>query len=295
MARTNQKSTVIKWIVAAAILIGLWFAWQQLNPEELSDDFASGNGRIEATEINVAAKYAGRLEEVLVEEGDFVHAGQALAKMQITTLEAQHDEARAVLEEAKQTVATALAQIALRESELAAAKAVVKQREADLGARSSRYERSRRLSREGAASKQELDDDRAQLLSAEAAVVAAKAQVIAATAAVDLMTFFLPEMVAGRLAIGSEARLVLDAAPNIAIPAYITFVASTAQFTPKTVETASERQKLMFRVKAQIPAELLQQYLEYVKTGLPGEAFVKVNPEAEWPAHLQTRRQQRTE
>lgn len=361
MARTNQKSTVIKWIVAAAILIGLWFAWQQLNPEELSDDFASGNGRIEATEINVAAKYAGRLEEVLVEEGDFVHAGQALAKMQITTLEAQHDEARAVLKEAKQTVATALAQIALRESELAAAKAVVKQREADLGARSSRYERSRRLSREGAASKQELDDDRAQLLSAEAAVVAAKAQVIAATAAVDAakseqastesrvqaaeatvarivadiedstlvsprdgrvqirlaepgevlaaggrvinlvdladvsMTFFLPEMVAGRLAIGSEARLVLDAAPNIAIPAYITFVASTAQFTPKTVETASERQKLMFRVKAQIPAELLQQYLEYVKTGLPGEAFVKVNPEAEWPAHLQTRRQQRTE
>ncbi len=67
------------------------------------------------------------------------------------------------------------------------------------------------------------------------------------------MTFFLPTEQAGLLALGSEARLVLDAAPDLVIPANISFVASVAQFTPKTVETSDERLKLMFRVKARIP------------------------------------------
>jgi HlyD family secretion protein len=100
------------------------------------------------------------------------------------------------------------------------------------------------------------------------------------------MTFFLPETLAGRVALGSEARIVLDAAPRYVIPAKISFVSSTAQFTPKTVETASEREKLMFRVRAQIDRELLLKHLEQVKTGLPGVAWVRIDPQAEWPARL---------
>ena len=100
------------------------------------------------------------------------------------------------------------------------------------------------------------------------------------------MTFFLPETVAGRVALGSEVRIVLDAAPNFVIPASVSFVASTAQFTPKTVETASERQKLMFRVRAQIPKELLVRHREQVKTGLPGVAWLRIDPNATWPQQL---------
>jgi HlyD family secretion protein len=100
------------------------------------------------------------------------------------------------------------------------------------------------------------------------------------------MTFFLPETVAGQLALGSEVRIVLDAAPQLVIPARVSFVASTAQFTPKTVETASERQKMMFRVKAQIAPELLQKHVQLVKTGLPGMAWLKLDANAPWPAHL---------
>jgi len=100
------------------------------------------------------------------------------------------------------------------------------------------------------------------------------------------MTFFLPETAVGKLSLGAEARIVLDAAPQYVIPATISFVASTAQFTPKSVETASERQKLMFRVKAQISRELLQKHLREVKTGLPGVAWVKLDQQAEWPATL---------
>ena len=91
------------------------------------------------------------------------------------------------------------------------------------------------------------------------------------------MTFFLPTAVAGRVALGTEVRLVLDAAPQYVIPAKVSFVADVAQFTPKTVETASEREKLMFRIRAQIPVELLKKYITQVKTGLPGMAYVRLD------------------
>lgn len=103
------------------------------------------------------------------------------------------------------------------------------------------------------------------------------------------MTFFLPTQVAGKVAIGSEVRLVLDAFPQYVIPATATFVSDVAQFTPKTVETAEERQKLMFRVKASINPDLLRQHLPHVKTGLPGMAYLKLDPQRDWPAHLQVK------
>ena len=100
------------------------------------------------------------------------------------------------------------------------------------------------------------------------------------------MTFFLPERQAGLVALDSEVRLVIDAAPQYVIPAKVSYVASVAQFTPKTVETASEREKLMFRVKARIDPGLLQKHLQQVKTGVPGMAYLRLDPEAEWPEHL---------
>lgn len=103
------------------------------------------------------------------------------------------------------------------------------------------------------------------------------------------MTFFLPTEQAGLLALGSEARIILDAAPNLVIPANISFVASVAQFTPKTVETSDERLKLMFRVKARIPPALLAEHLEYVKTGLPGMAWVRLDNQQTWPEALTVR------
>jgi HlyD family secretion protein len=100
------------------------------------------------------------------------------------------------------------------------------------------------------------------------------------------MTFFLPTEAAGRLAIGDEVRIVLDTAPEYVIPARVTFVADVAQFTPKTVETAVERLKLMFRVKANIAPALLARHIDRVKTGLPGVAYVRIDSRAEWPANL---------
>ena len=347
---------ILRKAAALAVLLGAiaagYYAWAALRANRSADALASGNGRIEATEIDIATKLPGRIEDVMVAEGEFVRAGQPLVRMQIQSLEAQRDEAMARLRQAQQAVVGAEAQVALRESDHQAAHALVAQRESELDAAKRRQARSETLARKGMVPVQQLDDDRADTLGAEAALRAMTAQADAAQAAVNAaqaqvsearlaveaaksgiaridvdladstlkaprdgrvqylvaqpgeviggggkvlnlvdlsdvyMTFFLPETLAGRVAIGSEARIVLDAAPGFVIPATISFVASTAQFTPKTVETARERQKLMFRVKAQIDRALLLKHLQKVKTGLPGVAWVKLDADAEWPARL---------
>jgi HlyD family secretion protein len=101
------------------------------------------------------------------------------------------------------------------------------------------------------------------------------------------MTLFLPASVVGQLELGSEARILPDAAPGFVVPATVSFVASEAQFTPKYVETSSEREKLMYRVKVRILPEVLQRYTSRVKAGITGIAYVKVASDASWPEHLQ--------
>lgn len=343
------------WIIAVLVTIvaGLaYYAWSSLRGSDLPAGIASGNGRIEAVEIDVSTKIAGRIADILVNEGDFVEAGQELARMDTAQLEAKHRQAQAELARAKIGVETAASLVRQQQAQLEAAVAVIAQREAEEDAALTRRNRSEQLLKTNTVSQQILDDDRANYQAAVAAVAAAKAQHAAAEAAVssanaqvvdakaavesaeaaiesidadlndsvlrspragrvqyrvaqpgevlssggrvlnlvDLsdvsMTFFLPTEQAGRVALGSEVRLVLDAIPQYVIPAKATFVADVAQFTPKTVETQEERLKLMFRIKARIEPELLKQYIKQVKTGLPGMAYVKIAPDAEWPASL---------
>ena len=92
------------------------------------------------------------------------------------------------------------------------------------------------------------------------------------------MTIYLPDAQAGQLALGDEARMILDPYPDLVIPAHVSFVATEAQFTPKPVETAAERENLMFRVKLQVDPEVLRKYHAEVKTGIRGMGFVRTQP-----------------
>lgn len=332
-----------------AIALAIWLVYGNHSNETA---LASGNGRIEATEIDIAARTPGRLETVNVREGEYVQVGQIVAVMDTATLNAQLHQAEAERQQAQSGVAIARSQLAQRQADLAAVHAVLAQRQAELAVARKRADRSTILAREGAGSQQEADDDQARVQSARAAVRATQAQLTATTAAIatataqlsgaessvqaadaavhrfgieidqaslraprsgrvqyivartgevvgageriidmiDLsevyMTFFLPTAAAGRLSLGEEVRLVLDAAPQYVIPARISFVADVAQFTPKTVETRAEREKLMFRVRASIDPALLARHLRQIKTGLPGVAYVRLDPRQPWPARL---------
>jgi len=338
--------------VAAAVAAVALAAWQYLHRDGLGEGIASGNGRLEATEIDIAAKTPGRIREIHVDEGDEVKAGQILARIDADSLEAQRAEAQAQMQAALTAVQSAEAQVAQASNQRTAAVAQVRQRRADLDAAHQHLRRSTELAAEGATPRQEQEDDRARLLSVQAGLDAAQAQASATEAAVatarsqvagaranveaaraaierldadirdavlrsprpgrvqyriaepgevvgaggkvlnliDLsdvyMTFFLPEAAAGRVGMGDEARIVLDAAPDSVIPARISFVADVAQFTPKTVETKDERQKLMFRVRASIDPALLARYRALVKSGMPGMAYVRIDRTQPWPAKL---------
>lgn len=344
-----------RWILvalAAIVAVAGYYGWQRFGGSKLPDGIASGNGRIEAVEIDISTRTPGRIREILVTEGDFVTAGQVLARMDTDQLEAQRRQAAAQLRRAIVSVDTAKSLVIQREAEKTAAVAVLAQRDAQLDTADRKLARSEQLIKTNAVSQQVLDDDRASAQGMKAAVAAAQAQIAASEAAisssralvidagaavdaaqaaiesitveindstlksprdgrvqyrvaqpgevlaaggrvlnlVDLgdvyMTFFLPTAQAGRVAIGTEVRLVLDAAPQFVIPAKATFVADVAQFTPKTVETEEERQKLMFRIKARISPELLRKNIKQVKTGLPGMAYVQLDPKGEWPKSL---------
>jgi len=349
---TSTQKPWLLVLLVVALASGGYYAWQRYAGNGLPAGIASGNGRIEAIEVDISTKIAGRIKEIMADEGDFVEQNQVLAQMDIEQLESKRAQAEAELRRSIIAIDTARSLVRQREAEREAAAAVVAQREAQLDAADRKLARSTELIKSSATSQQVLDDDRAnqqgakaavgaakaQLAASEASISAAKAQIVDAEAAVEAakaaissivadikdstlrapragriqyrvaqpgevlsaggrvlnlvdvsdvyMTFFLPTAQAGRIAVGSDVRLVLDAAPQYIIPAKVSFIADVAQFTPKTVETEEERQKLMFRIKARISPALLKKHIQQVKTGLPGMAYVKTDSSAEWPARL---------
>ncbi len=101
------------------------------------------------------------------------------------------------------------------------------------------------------------------------------------------MEMYLPAQEAARVKIGADARIVLDARPEYAAQAKVSYVSPEAQFTPKQVETRSERDKLMFRIKLQVPPELVLPYIERIKTGVRGMGYVRLDDNVAWPAFLE--------
>lgn len=300
------------------------FYWAAQRNAALPAGIAMSNGRIEAERVDVATKYAGRIDEIRVDEGDFVVAGQVVAWMDDGQIKAQ--------------VAAATADVRQAEQLKSQSEAVIAQREAELDLARQEYARAEQLIKRGHIPREQLDQRRAQLRTAEAAIATAQAGKTSAEAGIqaaeanlaqlrdmlddmvltaprsgrvqyrvaepgevlpaggrvltllDLsnvyMTIFLPAGEAGRLAMGDEARLVLDPIPEFVVPAHVSFVAADAQFTPKTVETQEERENLMFRVKLQIGADLLARVEARVKTGVRGVGYVKTASTAEWPGWL---------
>ncbi|WP_449106543.1 HlyD family secretion protein [Pseudomonas mohnii] len=319
---THSRSSIF---FASSLMVLLMAAggfgyWKSMH-DRLPEGLYVGNGRLEATEVQIASKTPGRLAEVLVDEGDKVTKGQLLARMDTRTLEAQRNQAEAEVLRARENLSAAQANVQLRQSEQLLAQQELK--------------RSQELIKHGFVSSQIVDQQQARLDTGVAAVAASRAQVSAVGATIgaaqaqvamltseiddaslrapidgvvqlrmaepgevlgaggrvlllidpsdQYMNLYLPASVTGRLAVGDDARILLDALPDRPLPAKISFVAAKSQFTPKEVETRDERQKLVFRVKLRLtdPGALPQ-----AKPGMPGAGYVRTAP-IDWPAKLQ--------
>ncbi|HEY8032103.1 MAG TPA: HlyD family efflux transporter periplasmic adaptor subunit [Methylocella sp.] len=322
-----SKKSVRLIIFAAAVGVAGFFGyqyWQQMQ-SGLPKGIASGNGRIEAKLVDIAAKEALRVKDIRVDEGALVHPGDVLVVLDTTTLESQLAEANLNVAATQEKEAGAKASIARRKAEIELAKIEVG--------------RSERLVKQRAGSQRELDvrrmtlqtttaslqEEEAKLRTIEQEVNVARANVATVQTRIDdatlkspvdgrviyrlaevgevvaaggkvltlvnlsdvYMEIFLPSEQAAKLKVGADARITLDFVSDRAVAGYVSFVSPEAQFTPKQVETRSEREKLMFRVKIRVPEKTVETYIELIKTGVRGVGYVKVDDSAAWPASLQ--------
>ncbi|OQW87927.1 MAG: efflux transporter periplasmic adaptor subunit [Rhodoferax ferrireducens] len=320
------KSKLLAGLVLV-IALGAGYAFWQMRAPDLAQGVAFGNGRLEATEVDVATKVGGRLASLAPHEGDKVAKDEVVATLDAADIAAQLRAAQAQVRQAQE---------ATRE-----AQAGVRKAESDVRLMRLTLQRSQELVQKGFISGATLDRDRNAQQGADAGLAGARTRVAEAQAAVEAamargeslsatvndtalkapitgrvlyrlaepgevlaagsklltlldltdvhMTIFLPTSEAGKVAIGSSARILLDALPDQVLPATVTFVAPRAQFTPKEVETRSEREKLMFRVKVRVDAAWLAQHEQITKGGMPGMAYVLTDAQAPWPENLQLR------
>jgi HlyD family secretion protein len=319
------KQGLVAVVLAALVGTGGYFYWQSLIGSELPEGLASSNGRIEAVRVDVATKMAGRVAEVLVTEGQWVESGDLVARMDTAELEAQLRQAEATVLQAEQQTLQAGALLLQRQSELTLADTEfvrAEQLATDGFASQDLLDQQRNVLATAhagvSAAEAGINLAQATTMAAQASVdrltititdadlvapragrvqyrlvqpgevVAAGGMVVTITDLSDVyMTVFLPARDAGRLAIGAEARIILDPAPDYVIPASVTFVASTNQFTPKSVETDEERDLLMFHVKLTIAPELLAEYQDHARAGVAGIGYVRVDETVPWPASLE--------
>lgn len=320
--RWPRRALSLLVVLIAAGGIGSWW-WLRSRPS-LPLGIASGNGRLEADEVDIATKFAARILKLNVDEGDMVKAGQVVAVMDTRDLHAQLKQYQAMVQQYQRMVEQAKANFAAQQ-------AIVRLDQQEVA-------RTTYLVSKGFATQETLDQRTQQLSSAlatldgdERAIEAAQHALEAATHQVEYyaveiadnqlfapkdgpieyrvanvgevlpaggkvftmldasyvyMDIYLPTEQAGSVRLGAEARIVLDAYPHHVIPAKVVFVASQAQFTPKMVETKDERAKLMFRIRVRIDPGRLEGREAIVRSGLPGDAYVRTDPATAWPARL---------
>jgi HlyD family secretion protein len=325
--KNSKKSMrrVLLLIVLVAVALFLGYKYCKKMQTALPKGIASGNGRIEAKLVDAAAKEPLRVKEILVDEGDLVTPGQVLVQLDTVTIEAELAQAKANVLASQEKLAIANAAIARTQSQIELAKIEVERSRKLVEERAGsqrEYDVRKTALQTTTAS---LAEEQAKLQTAKQEVKVAQANVATIQTRIDdatlkspvrgrvlyrlaevgevlaaggkaltlvnledvYMEIFLPAGEASKVKIGAEARLTVDYAPGLAAVGYVSFVSPEAQFTPKQVETRSEREKLMFRVKIKVPEEFVSAYIENIKTGVRGVGYVKLDESAVWPKWLQ--------
>src|SRR5215813_10412450 len=327
MAKLLSKKYVRWLIAVGAVALVAFFGyrWWRGKQSELPAGIASGNGRIESREVDVSSKLPLKVKEVLVNEGELVKPGQVLVKMDTITLESELAEANQKVAAAREEMAVAKAAIDRRKSEIQLAQ-IERDRSRKLVAERAGSQRELDVRVTALqTTKAGLAEEQAKLSVAEQQMKVAEANVATIQSRIDdatltstvigrvlyrlaepgevlapggkaltlvnledvYMEIFLPSEQAAAVKLGDDARFTVDFEPDRVAPGKVSFVSPEAQFTPKEVETKSEREKLMFRVKIQVPRELVMHYIERVKTGVRGVGYVRYRDDAVWPEWLQ--------
>ncbi len=306
----KAKYFVFGFIIIGAVGFAIWKN-RQLQASELNG-IAAVNGRLELKRLDIATLYPGRVEEILVQEGNEVKRNQPLARLSSSISQAQVSAAQAQKKRAEESVARALSEIDARQQQVNVTKLELNNAQklrldnlissSELERRQAAYKASLAAvnttqAAVAQAQAQNTDmlikapkDGRVEYQIAEVGnVLGAGGKVVSLLDPTDTyINVFLTAPQMNQLKLGDEARIVIDGMDAV-FPANITFIANNAQFTPKSVETTEERAKLMFKVKLQLPVDIALKYKLLLKGGMTGLGYVKYDQQAQWPAQLNVR------
>ena len=165
----NKKVIAIVLVILALVIISFW-VWKYNNKNQKDSDLTL-YGNVDIRQVSLAFEQSGRIEKLLVQEGDKVKAGQVLATLNTNSLEIQANQAQAQLKAQQEAIVKQ--QVGARPEEISQAKAQLASTQADLDKASKNLQRLQILvnSTDGRAiSQQELDYAKSNQHSAEAAV-----------------------------------------------------------------------------------------------------------------------------
>jgi HlyD family secretion protein len=328
MKKRMRVVAPIALVVVAAITL-----WLTVFRDRETRGEIVASGTVEATEGRLGFQSAGRIEAVMVREGDRVKRGDELAVLDTTEARARRDQAEAQAEAARATLDEL--ERGFRPEEIAQARAArdatAEQREdarrtlertkslfdggtvsresyekaqTAFDVASSRHEQAEEQLRlvESGPRPERIEAQRAQLRVAEAGLRASEAalanmtvrtpfdgtvsarhrepgEVVAAgSPVVTVMNpgdrwvrIFIREDRAGAVSVGMPAEITADSHPGRTYKGEVAFVASEAEFTPKSVQTAEERVKLVYAVKVRVLGDAEMD----LKPGMPADVRLR--------------------
>lgn len=324
---TERTKIVPALVLAAAVAAGGYWWWTtrttQSGPLVLQ-------GNVEVRQVNLGFKVAGRLKDLLVDEGDHVKQGQKLASLDKVYFEDSLGQLRAQRDQAAATLAKM--ETGNRPEEIAQAEAAVAEREAFAANARTAIERATQLLKTNAGTQKAYDDALAATRQADAQVQSARqalrlmkagfrkedialarAQVAERNATIGIaerqlgdadlyapndgivlsrareagaivnagetvfvvslttpvwVRTYVSEPDLGRVKPGMTVDLRTDGPNGKSLAGRIGFISSTAEFTPKTVETRELRTALVYRVRivADDPDGVLRQGMPLTAT-----------------------------
>jgi len=194
----------------------------------------------------VAPKVIGRVQRLLVDEGELVHEGQLLAELDPTDYEAQLAQTRA---------------------DAAAARARVERARADVNDAQTRFRREQALLVRGAGTQMAFDDARARLLSTRAQLAAAEKDVGVAEARAGIVKVLLDATKVRAPFTGTIVRKIAEVGE--VLPAGVVGVSGYAagMFT------------LVDLTDLEVQADVAEAQLEKVKLGTPAEITLDAFPD----------------
>jgi HlyD family secretion protein len=276
-------------IFLALILVAvISFARTYLLSKGTSIAFMRVSGRIEGKEYHAATKVAGRVDKITVEEGDVVQVGCVIGEVYSQQLNAALAAARARYRQAESNFD--LAQVEFkRYSRLYKGKAIAKM---EYDYIKNKYKRAAEdlfiAEKDVDRATADLEDTKiiapisgviVTKIVRQGEVVAVGTPLVAMINMDDLyLKVFLSTELAGKVSLNNEAKVFADALTAEEFEAYVDKISEKAEFTPKNVETQSQRAKLVFEIKLRIKENKNHK----LKPGMPCEGVIKINNSGSW-------------